>query len=92
MKWLKEKALVWILKWSGAGKAWELLDGKKTYLSGAASILSGASQWLQSIVALDGWQGALELLKGAPDHPGTLAILLGWGLIGLGHKADKAKK
>lgn len=93
MSWLKEKALVWILKWSGAGWVWKKADGAKTYLAGSAAILSGASQWLQAILGAWGdWSAVLELAKGASSNPGTLAIILGLGLVGLGHKADKAKK
>jgi hypothetical protein len=91
MNWLKETALQFALKWSGAKWIWDKASGLKTYSAGASAILLGMSKWLEAFSASDGATGFIELIKTAPDNPGTALILAGWAAIGLAHKADKAK-
>ena len=76
----------------GAQKAWDALDGKKTYITGTAALLSGAAAILGQMAALIATKdpmAAYAFLTSLPTNPGWLMCLAGAGALGFGHKADK---
>lgn len=80
-------------KYSGLGFIWEKVDGAKTYIAAAASILSGAAGLLQEFLAVEGKHDFSALLAFAKDLPQDncwLMILAGMGAIGLRHSMEKA--
>lgn len=89
MKWLKETALNWLLKYSGANWLWDKFDGYKTYSAGVGSILLGASQLVAAYGASDGVSGFVELFK---DSEAWALVLAGWYAVGQAHKAEKVAK
>jgi hypothetical protein len=81
-----------IAKFSGAGKVWGKLDGSKTYLGGAVSILSGAAGLLSEILALINAQDTAavwEFVKHLPADQNILAIAGGLAAVGLRHAIEK---
>ncbi len=82
-----------IVKISGFGWVWEKLDGLKTYLAAAVSILTGIVGIIQEFrPALDAHDAATvwSLIQGLPNDQSWLMIVAGLGILGIGHKLEKA--
>lgn len=81
------------VKMSGLGWVWEKVDGSKTYLAAAISILSGAagvlSQLLPALQAHDA-AAVIAVLKHLPQDQAFLMLMLGIKALGLRHAVDKA--
>ena len=78
-------------KWSGINAIWEKVDGYKTKISGVALLLSGIAALLLQVVALPHDLAAiLAFIKALPTDSAWLTMLSGLGVLGLGHKAEKA--
>lgn len=81
-----------LLKISGAGWVWEKLDGKKTNISGIASILSGAAALIIEFLAIGGkhdFAAVITFIKGLPTNPSWMMILAGLAALGIGGKIQK---
>lgn len=82
-----------VLKFSGLGKLWDVLDGYKTYLSAAIAILTGLLGVLQELAPLlsaHDASGLLTLAKGLPHDQSWMILVAGLGTLGIGHKLSKA--
>ena len=81
------------LKFSGIQKAWDFMDGKKTYISATLAILSGflgvANEVVPLLSAHDAG-GIWTLLKHLPQDQSWLMLVGGLGTLGIGHKLEKA--
>ena len=80
-------------KWSGAEKMWKLLDGWKTKIAAVLGIISGITGLMQEFLNVEGAHNFAALLtfaKGIPSDPMWLLIVGSLGLLGVGHKLDKA--
>lgn len=87
------KILNLVLKFSGMGKVWALLDGKKTYGSAAIGILTallGIATSLAPILAAHDTMGLWAFIQGLPSNPSWLLLIASVGGLGLGHKISKA--
>lgn len=85
----EEKIMNWLL---GLDKVWGVLDGWKTYIAGAASILTGLAGLLNEILPLiqgHSAMAALDFVKHLPNDQSWLLILAGLGAVGLRHSNDK---
>lgn len=81
------------VKFSGMGWIWEKTDGIKTYLAAAAAILTGLGGVLQALSPLLAAHDAGALfafIKTLPHDQSWLMVVSGLGLLGVGHKLDKA--
>ncbi len=79
-------------KFSGAGKAWDFLDGKKAYGTGALAILGalvGLGSELAPLLASHNAAGLFNLATHINSDPSYLALLGGFAVIAAAHKADK---
>ena len=74
---------------SGANKVVAWLDGRKSYLSAAALILSGAAGLLTEVVALKDAAAIFEFAKKLPQDQALQLILNGLGILGLRHAIGK---
>jgi len=83
---MKSKIINFLIKWSGAGKAWDVFDGYKSYGGGVGLILAGVGDALQEIATA---QSPADLVKvfQAIDWGKVTA---GVAAIGLAHKIHKA--
>lgn len=57
------------------------LDGKKSYMVGAATILTGAAGLLTELANASGMLGYLSFVQHAASDPNWLMILAGCGVI-----------
>jgi len=90
MNWLINTAV----KWSGAGKIWGWLDGKKTYGAAALGILGALLGLGTELAPLLGAHDAAALLawvKHLPTCQSWLSLVASLGLLGLGHGVKKAE-
>lgn len=72
---------------------WDALDGKKTYLTGFVSILTGIAGLAAEIVPFlssHDTVSLIALLRHLPSDPAYLMLLAGLGGLGIGHKLEKA--
>jgi len=77
-----------------AAPVWKFMDGKKTYGTAALSILTGAAGLapkLGALLAAHDVAGLLAFAQGLSNDPAWAALLFGFGLLGLGHKATKSE-
>lgn len=87
------KIIAFILDHSGVSKVWDILDGKKTYATAALGILTslaGLGVELAPILAAHNTAGLLVFAQALPHDASWLSLLAALGLLGLGHKAEKA--
>lgn len=90
---MKNWILGLVVKFSGAEKLWKVLDGKKTYAAAALGILTslaGLGVELTPILAAHNTAGLIAFIQQLPSDPSWLSLVASFGLLGLGHKADKA--
>ncbi len=76
-----------------AGPAWKALDGKKTYAAAGLGILTslaGLGVEFAPVLAAHNTAGLLVLVQNLPHDPSWLSLVASFGLLGLGHKAEKA--
>lgn len=81
------------VKFSGMGWVWDKMDGYKTYGAAAVSILTGLLGLLQEfgpVLASHNAGAAFHLLQGMPKDQSWQMVMAGVGLLGLGHKMEKA--
>ena len=84
-----------LVKLSGAGKVWALLDGYKAYGSGGLLILSGLLPILAGLAPLLAAHDAGAIytyLMALPSHEGWKLILEGLGIVGIAHRVAKASE
>ena len=82
-----------IAKFSGFNKVWDFMDGKKTYAAASFGILTslvGLGGELAPILASHNTAGLIAFIKHLPADASWLSLMASFGLLGLGHKADKA--
>lgn len=80
-------------KWTGIGKIWDWLDGKKVYgtaILGILTALVGLGSEIAPILASHNFALLWTFVQGLAIDPNWLALLASFGLIGVGHKLDKA--
>ena len=85
--------LAWVLKFSGAGFVWDKLDGYKTYGAAALGILTslaGLAVEVAPILSTHNTAGLIAIIQGLPHDPAWLGLIASFGLLGLGHKVEKA--
>jgi len=92
------------LKWSGFKWVWEKINGLKTKIAAISLMLSGAGVMLAGITELlNAWTACpdmaciIGLLRGITTNPhivtvstGFVTFSAGLGMLGIGHKMDKA--
>ena len=76
----------------GLDKLWNMLDGMKCYLTGAATMLTGIAglinEWLNATSGHD-IKALIAFLQACPKDSNWIMILAGFGVIAAAHKADK---
>lgn len=90
---MKQFLLNLLLKWSGANMVWEKLDGWKTYGSAALSILTGLAGLAAELagpLSAHSLPGLVAVIQNLPHDPSWAALVFGLGLLGVGHKLEKA--
>ncbi len=83
----------WIADHAGLNKIWSALDGKKTYAAaglGILTALAGLGAEFAPVLAAHNTAGLIGLVQQLPHDPAWLSLVAACGLLGLGHKADKA--
>lgn len=83
----------WIADHAGLNKAWAFMDGKKTYAAaglGILTALAGLGAEFAPVLAAHNTAGLISLVQQLPHDPAWLSLVAACGLLGLGHKADKA--
>jgi len=83
------------VKFSGLGWIWDRVDGYKTKISAAISILSGLAGVLEHLspaLAAHNAGQVFAVLKAMPSDPAWIMLVGGLGLLGIGHKIDKANE
>lgn len=83
----------WIANLAGVQKVWAALDGKKTYAAaglGIVTSLAGLGVEVAPILASHNTAALIGFVQHLPGDPSWLSLLASFGLLGLGHKADKA--
>lgn len=81
-----------VAKFSGVGKVWEFMDGKKAYGTGALAILGaalGLGTELAPLLAAHDAAGLFRFATRINSDPAYLALLGGFGIIAAAHKASK---
>ncbi len=72
---------------------WDAVDGAKTYIAGAVSLLTGAAGILQELavpLAAHSVSGVWSVIKGLPHDNSWLMIVGGLTAVGLRHSQAKA--
>lgn len=85
--------IAFVLKFSCFNSVWAFMDGKKTYGAAALGIvtsLAGLGVELAPILSSHNTAGLLTFVQGLPHDPSWLSLVAAIGLLGLGHKAQKA--
>lgn len=83
-----------LAKLGGVSRLWGFLDGYKTKIGGTATFLSGLAALVAQLVPLIEGKDAAALLafiKGLPADNAWLAMMAGLGIMGIGHKVEKAE-
>lgn len=83
----------WVANIAFLNKVWAALDGKKTYLAAGLGILTslaGLGVQVAPILGAHNTAGLLGWLQQLPSDPSWLSLMAAFGLLGLGHKAEKA--
>ena len=83
-----------LAKLCGVSKLWGFLDGNKTKVAGSAALLTGAAGLLSQVYSLiEGKDpsAVLYFIKNITTDPSWLALLGGLGILGIGHKIEKAE-
>ena len=84
-----------VLKWSGAGKIWNILDGYKLYTTGALAILGsllGLATEIAPLLSAHDTIGLYTFITHLTSDPNWIVLLGGFGTIAGAHKMDKAAK
>lgn len=89
---MKDWLLNLVAKVSGVGRLWDWLDGKKSYGTGALTILGGVlgvGTELAPLLAAHNTAGLVTWATHVNSDPAYLAILAGAAIIAGAHKAEK---
>lgn len=98
------KIIAFAVKFSGFGWIWEKINGMKTKIAAVSLMLSGAGVMIAGITELlNAWTACpdmsciIGLLRGISTNPhivtvstGFVTFSAGLGMLGIGHKMDKA--
>lgn len=90
---MKNKIIALLLKFSGAGKIWEFLEGKKTNIAGFSALLTGLAgvvAQLVPVLAAKDFAALLTFGQGLPSDPAFQMMLTGLATLGIGGKITKA--
>jgi hypothetical protein len=82
-----------VAKIGGVARLWGVLDGQKTRISGVASLLSGLAGIVGQLVPLIEAKDAalfVTFFTSLPANPAWLLLVGGLGILGVGHKLEKA--
>lgn len=85
--------LAFLLKFTGVGFVWDKLDGYKTYGAAALGILTslaGLGVELAPILSAHNTAALLTFVQGLPHDASWLGLVAAFGLLGVGHKLEKA--
>lgn len=85
-------AINFILKYSGAGKVWGFLDGKKAYGTGSLAVLGallGLATQVAPLLSAHDTIGLYGFFTHLSSDPNWLALLAGFGVIAAAHRSDK---
>ena len=80
-------------KIGGISKLWGFLDGYKTKIAGVSSLLTGLAGVVAQLAPLVDKHDAAALfafIKGLPADQSWMMLIAGLGLLGIGHKLEKA--
>lgn len=83
----------WVANLAGVQKLWDFMDGKKTYAAAALGILSslaGLGLEVAPILSVHNTAGLIGFIQQLPHDSAWLSLVASVGLLGLGHKAEKA--
>ncbi len=83
----------WIANRAGLNKVWTFMDGKKTYAAAGLGILTslaGLGAEAAPLLAAHNTAGLISLIQALPTDPSWLSLVASFGLLGLGHKTQKA--
>lgn len=86
------KLLNLVLKYSGAGKVWNFLDGKKLYGTGALGVLGallGLGTDIAPLLAAHDTIGLYTYITHLTSNPNWIVLLGGFATIAGAHKSDK---
>ena len=90
---MKNKLIGLMLKYSGAAKLWDLLDGKKSSIAGFSALLSGLAgvvAQLVPVLASKDFALLLTFAQGLPADPAFQMMLGGLATLGISGKIVKA--
>lgn len=90
---MKNKIIGLILKYSGAAKLWDFLDGKKSNIAGFSALLTGLAgvvAQLVPILAAKDFALLLTFAQGLPADPAFQMLLGGLATLGIAGKVVKA--
>ncbi len=87
----------WIIKligkYTGVSAVWKYIDGAKAYITGTATILTGATGLLQEYLKISQDHNLATIwafIQTFPANSNWLMILAGFGVIAAASKANKA--
>ncbi len=81
-----------VAKFSGAGKVWNMLDGKKSMIAAIVGMLSGLAGLTQEFLAVEGkhdFAALLAFAQGIPQDSNWLLIVGSMAVLGISHKLAK---
>lgn len=84
--------LNFVLKYSGAGKVWSIIDGYKLYGTSTLAILGallGLATQIAPLLAAHDTIGLYTLITHISSDPNWIALLAGFAGIAAAHKSDK---
>lgn len=90
---MKNKIIGLMLKYTGASKLWDVLDGKKTNIAGFSALLTGLAgvvAQLVPVLASKDFALLLTFAQGLPADPAFQMLLGGLATLGIGGKISKA--
>lgn len=99
------KIIALAIKFSGGGFVWEKLNGYKVklggvgmMLGGAAMMLAGAASIVNALVACQAMDCCIAIFRGLTESKDAMSIGEGYllfsgglGILGIGHKLEKAQ-
>src|SRR3990167_10974301 len=90
---MKNKIIGLVLKYSGASKLWELLDGKKSSIAGFSALLTGLASVVARLIpvlATKDFGALIDFAQTLPADPAFQTLLGGLATLGIAGKVVKA--